>query len=113
MNVESMDEQQARQRLMEGGYFVALGVPPGVEFGIDLKSYKVGCIAVFGTVMRFLDLRFSIHRSGTAALGGLLLFAVAILLLLLVSSHHNWGCCECAALTSRHSRQTNGPSEKR
>lgn len=36
-----MDEQQARQRLLEGGYFVALGVPPGVEFGIDLKSYKV------------------------------------------------------------------------
>ena len=37
-----MDEQQARQRLLEGGYFVALGVPPGVEFGIDLKSYTVG-----------------------------------------------------------------------
>lgn len=36
-----MNEQQARQRLLEGGYFVALGVPPGVEFGIDLKSYKV------------------------------------------------------------------------
>lgn len=37
-----MDEKQARQRLLEGGYFVALGVPPGVEFGIDLKSYTVG-----------------------------------------------------------------------
>lgn len=38
---EAMDEKQARQRLLEGGYFVALGVPPGVEFGIDLKSYEV------------------------------------------------------------------------
>lgn len=36
-----MDEQQARQRLLEGGYFVALGVPPGVDFGIDVKSYQV------------------------------------------------------------------------
>lgn len=42
MDVEAMDEKQARQRLLEGGYFVALGVPPGVEFGIDLKSYTVG-----------------------------------------------------------------------
>ncbi|CAM9928804.1 unnamed protein product [Ectocarpus fasciculatus] len=42
MDVDGMDEQQARQRLLEGGYFVALGVPPGVEFGIDLKSYKTG-----------------------------------------------------------------------
>ena len=39
--MEAMGEQQARQRLLEGGYFVALGVPPGVEFGIDLKSYEV------------------------------------------------------------------------
>lgn len=39
--MEAMDEQQARQSLLEGGYFVALGVPPGVEFGIDLKSYEV------------------------------------------------------------------------
>lgn len=39
--MEAMDEKQARQRLLEGGYFVALGVPPGVEFGIDLKSYEV------------------------------------------------------------------------
>lgn len=44
MDVEAMDEKQARQRLLEGGYFVALGVPPGVEFGIDLKSYTVGGI---------------------------------------------------------------------
>lgn len=36
-----MDEKLARQRLLEGGYFVALGVPPGVEFGVDLKSYQV------------------------------------------------------------------------
>ncbi|CAM9741404.1 unnamed protein product [Ectocarpus sp. 6 AP-2014] len=42
MEVDGMDEQQARQRLLEGGYFVALGVPPGVEFGIDLNSYKTG-----------------------------------------------------------------------
>eukprot|EP00752_Nemacystus_decipiens_P008371 g7483.t1 len=42
MDVEAMDEQEARQRLLEGGYFVALGVPPGVEFGIDLKSYTTG-----------------------------------------------------------------------
>lgn len=41
MDVKAMDENQARQRLLEGGYFVALGVPPGVEFGIDLKSYTV------------------------------------------------------------------------
>ncbi len=39
-----MDEKQARQRLVEGGYFVALEVPPGVDFGVDLKSYKVGGI---------------------------------------------------------------------
>lgn len=39
--MDPMDEQQACQRLLEGGYFVALGVPPGVEFGIDLKSYQV------------------------------------------------------------------------
>ena len=42
MDVDTMDEKQARQRLLEGGYFVALEVPPGVEFGIDLKSYQVG-----------------------------------------------------------------------
>eukprot|EP00903_Cladosiphon_okamuranus_P013254 g12359.t1 len=42
MDVEPLDEKQARQRLLEGGYFVALGVPPGVEFGIDLKSYTTG-----------------------------------------------------------------------
>lgn len=41
MDAVAMDDQQARQRLVEGGYFMALGVPPGVEFGIDLKSYKV------------------------------------------------------------------------
>lgn len=39
--MERADELQARQRLMEGGYLVALGVPAGVEFGVDLKSYKV------------------------------------------------------------------------
>lgn len=39
--MEAMDEKQAHQRLVGGGYFVALGVPPGVEFGIDLKSYEV------------------------------------------------------------------------
>lgn len=39
--MDGMSEQEARQRLMEGGYFVALGVPPGVDFGVDLKSYKV------------------------------------------------------------------------
>ena len=48
--MEPMDEQQARQRLLEGGYFVALGVPPGVEFGIDLKSYEVP-----GEVLNGLD----------------------------------------------------------
>lgn len=36
-----MDEQQACKRLFEGGFFVALGVPPGVEFGIDLKTHEV------------------------------------------------------------------------
>lgn len=36
-----MDHEQARQRLLDGGYFVALEVPSGVEFGIDLKSYQV------------------------------------------------------------------------
>ncbi|CAM9816234.1 unnamed protein product [Ascophyllum nodosum] len=37
-----MDDEQARRRLLEGGYFVAMGVPPGIEFGIDLKSYQTG-----------------------------------------------------------------------
>lgn len=36
-----MDEEQARRRILEGGFFVALGVPAGVEFGIDLKVYEV------------------------------------------------------------------------
>lgn len=40
--MNTMGEQEARQMLMEGGYLVALGVPVGVEFGVDLKSYKVG-----------------------------------------------------------------------
>lgn len=42
--MDAMDAQLARQRLLEGGYFMALGVPPGVEFGIDLKSYQVPVI---------------------------------------------------------------------
>lgn len=52
MDVEAMDEKQARQRLLEGGYFVALGVPPGVEFGIDLKSYTV-CVQYFAACVMY------------------------------------------------------------
>ena len=42
---DTMDDEQARRRLLEGGYFVAMGVPPGIEFGIDLKSYQVIVLA--------------------------------------------------------------------
>ena len=36
-----MEQAQARAKLAEGGFLIALDVPKGVEYGIDMMSYQV------------------------------------------------------------------------
>lgn len=35
-----IDQDLAKRLLSEGGVFVLLGVPPGTEMGIDIKSWN-------------------------------------------------------------------------
>ena len=33
---------QALKSLKNGGYFLAMNVPPGIEFGLDYQTWKIG-----------------------------------------------------------------------
>ncbi|KAJ9577463.1 hypothetical protein L9F63_005964 [Diploptera punctata] len=41
-NISEMDQALARRLLIEGATLVFLDVPPGTEFGIDMKSWNTG-----------------------------------------------------------------------
>jgi hypothetical protein len=40
MDVE-MEQREARQKYTEGAFVLAMGVPPGAEFGVDMMVYTV------------------------------------------------------------------------
>ena len=42
LEIETLDNDEAMQLFSETGNYLVLDVPPGTEFGIDLRSWIVG-----------------------------------------------------------------------
>ena len=40
--MDKMDQEKAKQLLVDGAVFILKNLPPGSEFGIDMNVYNVG-----------------------------------------------------------------------